>query len=198
VRDDRADLIEYLRTQLSRRQSHLSSQAWRARPAAVLIPIYWYAGDWNLLYTRRTESVESHRGQVSFPGGMLEPEDKNALDGALREAEEEIGIRAEDVDVIGYLNNVLTVTQFDIKPIVGVISWPYPLQINDEEVAHAFGVPISWLSDPTNIKISERELQASGIQLPVYFFQPYQGEVIWGATARLTINLLKILGLSPL
>jgi 8-oxo-dGTP pyrophosphatase MutT (NUDIX family) len=197
VRDDRANLVEYLRTQLSQ-QSHLSSQEWRARPAAVLIPIYWYAGDWNLLYTRRTESVESHRGQVSFPGGMLEPEDKNALDGALREAEEEIGIRAEDVDVIGYLDNLLTVTQFDIKPIVGVISWPYPLQINDEEVAHAFGVPITWLSDTSNIKVSERKIQTSGLEIPVYYFQPYEGEVIWGATARLTINLLKILGLSPI
>ncbi len=197
VREDRTNLIDYLRKQLSER-SHLSSDEWRARPAAVLIPVYWFAGDWNLLYTRRTDSVESHSGQVSFPGGMIEPQDKSALDAALREVEEEIGIRAEDVDVIGHLDNFLTITQFDIKPIVGSISWPYPLQINHEEVAHVFGVPLSWLSDPSNIEIRERKIHTSGQQIPVYFFRPFEGEVIWGATARITINLLEILGLSPL
>jgi len=196
VRQDKANLIEYLRTQLSEK-IQLTSQEWRARPAAILIPIYWYSGDWNLLYTRRTDSVESHSGQVSFPGGMIEPEDNSALDAALREAEEEIGIRTTDVDVIGHLDNLLTVTQFDIKPFVGAISWPYPLQINRTEVANAFGVPISWLSNPSNIEVKERKIQTSGLQIPVYFFQPFEGEIIWGATARITIQLLKILGLSP-
>jgi 8-oxo-dGTP pyrophosphatase MutT (NUDIX family) len=197
VREDSANLIEYLRKRLSE-PSNSISQEWRARPAAVLIPIYWFGGDWNLLFTRRTDSVESHSGQVSFPGGMIEPQDKHALDAALREAEEEIGIRAKDVDVIGHLDNFLTITQFDIKPFVGTISWPYPLQINREEVANVFGVPFSWLSNPSNIELRERTIQTSGIQIPVYFFQPFEGEVIWGATARITVNLLEILGISPI
>ena len=197
VRQDRENLIEYLRTRLSE-GSQSSAPEWRARPAAVLIPIYWYAGDWNLLYTRRTESVESHRGQVSFPGGAIEPEDKTAADAALREAGEEIGIHAADVDVIGHLDNFLTITQFDIKPFVGTISWPYPLQINHEEVSNAFSVPLSWLSNPANIDVKNRKIQSSGIEIPVYFFRPFEGEVIWGATARITINLLEILGLSPI
>jgi 8-oxo-dGTP pyrophosphatase MutT (NUDIX family) len=197
VRDDQADLIEFLRTKLSQ-QTHPSSHEWRAQPAAVLILIYWYAGDWNLLYTRRTEFVEEHRGQVSFPGGSIEPEDKSPLDAALREAEEEIGLQPEKVEIIGHLENFLTVTQYDIKPFIGTISWPYPLQVNNDEVAHVFGVPLSWLSDPDNIKVSERKFKTSGVQIPVYFFQPFEGEVIWGATARITINLLKILGLSPI
>ncbi|OGO14784.1 MAG: hypothetical protein A2Z14_04060 [Chloroflexi bacterium RBG_16_48_8] len=119
------------------------------------------------------------------------------MEAALREAHEEIGIQAKDVNVIGHLDNLLTVTQFDIKPIVGTISWPYPLQINHKEVAHVFGVPISWLSNPSNIEVRERKIQTSGIQIPVYFFLPFEGEVIWGATARITINLLQILDLSP-
>lgn len=197
MRQDRSNLIEYLRSQLSE-SSESSATKWRARPAAVLIPIYWYAGDWNLLYTRRTESVEAHRGQVSFPGGVMEPEDKTAIDAALREAEEEIGIHAADVDVIGQLDNFLTITKFDIRPIVGAISWPYPLQINHGEVSNAFGVPLSWLSDPVNIEVKNRVNQTSGLQIPVYFFRPFEGEIIWGATARITINLLKILGVSPI
>jgi 8-oxo-dGTP pyrophosphatase MutT (NUDIX family) len=196
VREDRVNLIEVLRSELSK-QPQILSQEWRARPAAVLIPIYWYAGDWNLLYTRRTDSVESHSGQVSFPGGMIEPQDQGALDAALREAGEEIGIQAQDVDILGHLNNFLTITQFDIKPFVGVISWPYPLQINHEEVARIFGVPLSWLSKPSNIEVRERKIPTSGSEIPIYFFRPFEGEVIWGATARITIHLLEILDLSP-
>jgi 8-oxo-dGTP pyrophosphatase MutT (NUDIX family) len=196
VREDRVNLIEVLRSELSK-QPQILSQEWRARPAAVLIPIYWYAGDWNLLYTRRTDSVESHSGQVSFPGGMIEPQDQGALDAALREAGEEIGIQVQDVDILGHLNNFLTITQFDIKPFVGVISWPYPLQINHEEVARIFGVPLSWLSKPSNIEVRERKIPTSGSEIPIYFFRPFEGEVIWGATARITIHLLEILDLSP-
>jgi 8-oxo-dGTP pyrophosphatase MutT (NUDIX family) len=195
--EDRRNLIEDLRKVLSD-PSRLVNSEWRARPAAVLIPIYWFAGDWNLLYTRRTDKVESHSGQVSFPGGMIELEDDGAQNAALREAYEEIGIKAEDVDVIGHLDNFLTVTQYDIKPFVGAISWPYPLQINHHEVAHVFGVPLSWLADPSNLEVKDRTIQTSGIQIPVYFYQAYEGEVIWGATARITINLLKTLGLSPI
>jgi 8-oxo-dGTP pyrophosphatase MutT (NUDIX family) len=197
LREDQTNLIEYLRRELSDRSSS-SQPEWRARPAAVLIPIYWYEGDWHLLYTRRTDTVESHRGQVAFPGGIIEANDSDAQEAALREAEEEIGIKAEDVDVIGHLDNMLTITQFEIKPFIGAISWPYPLQINHQEVATVFGVPLSWLANPSNLEIKNRTIHTSGIQIPVYYFRPYQEEVIWGATARITINLLEVLGLSPI
>jgi len=197
LNEDRDNLIKDLQIRLTE-TSHSSRPEWRARPAAVLIPIFWYEGDWNLLYTKRTEAVESHSGQVSFPGGMIEPEDGSPVDAALRETNEEIGIRASDINVIGNLDNHLTVTQFDIKPIVGIIPWPYPLQINHKEVSHVFGVPISWLSNPANLEVRESKIQVSGIEFPVYSYLPFEGEVIWGATARITINLLQILNLSPI
>jgi 8-oxo-dGTP pyrophosphatase MutT (NUDIX family) len=186
--------IEQLRLSLAKHTSPMSSKN-DARPAAVLIPFYWHEEEWHLLYTRRTDSLESHKGQVSFPGGAIEPGDKDAKQAALREAEEEIGINPKDVEVIGQLENLPTVTNFDITPIVGTFPWPYPLEINPAEVATVFGVPLSWLADPENLEIKEHTYKVSGQQIPVYYFRPFQGEIIWGATARITINLLKILGL---
>ncbi|NIM96081.1 MAG: NUDIX domain-containing protein, partial [Anaerolineales bacterium] len=157
----------------------------------------WDVDEWHLLYTRRTEAVESHRGQVSFPGGVIESQDNGVEAAALRETYEEIGIHADDVNILGRLDTMLTVTQFSITPVVGTIPWPYDLRINNNEVAHTFGVPISWLADPANLEFSERELPVSGQKVPVYFYHPYQGEVIWGATARITLNFLQILGMRP-
>jgi 8-oxo-dGTP pyrophosphatase MutT (NUDIX family) len=190
------ELIEQLRITLSEPRTNLPSLN-DARPAAVLIPFYWDAEDWHLLFTRRTESLEAHRGQVAFPGGAIEPGDKDAKQAALREAEEEIGIKPEDVDVLGQLENLRTITDFEIAPFIGTFPWPYPLKINPVEVANVFGVPLSWLADPTNLEIKDRTLEVSGIQVPVFYFRPYEGEIIWGATARITINLLKVLGLYP-
>ncbi len=164
---------------------------WEARPAAVLIPIYRDEdGDWHVLYTRRTDELEEHRGQVSFPGGLIEDGDVDAQAAALRETFEEIGIQPDDVDILGTLDSLLTVTQFQIAPIVGRIPWPYPFCVNTREVANVFGVPINWLADPENLEIRFRQAVVPGRDIPVYYFRPYLGETIWGATARITLNLL--------
>jgi 8-oxo-dGTP pyrophosphatase MutT (NUDIX family) len=167
-----------------------------ARPAAVLAPLYWHQEAWHLLYTRRTEAVETHRGQVSFPGGVIERGDKDATDAALREAEEEIGLRASDVEVIGYLEPYLTITHYCIIPIVGTIPWPYNLHINPREVASTFGVPLEWLAYACNLQVTQYEREGTGQKALVYYFLPYQGETIWGATARITLNLLEKMGLT--
>ena len=190
----REELIEQLRLALPKPSDELPSGN-EAKPAAVLIPFYWHDDEWHLLYTRRTDLLESHRGQVSFPGGAIEPGDIDSRHAALREAEEEIGIKPEHVEVIGQLENLHTVTKFEITPVIGTFPWPYPLEINRAEVASVFGVPLSWLADSNNLEIKERTLEISGIQIPVFYYRPFQGEVIWGATARITINLLKVLGL---
>ena len=197
------DLPERLRRALADRPMEVEAEwqarpqeveaEWQARPAAVLVPLYQADGVWHALFTRRTETVESHRGQVSFPGGQLEPGDPSPTEAALRETEEEIGLRSTDVEILGQLNPLLTVTQFLISPVVGLFRWPYPLRVNPREVANAFGVPLHWLADPANLEVRERQSLAAGPSIPVYYFKPYQGEVIWGATARITLNLLGVM-----
>ncbi|HEY71429.1 MAG TPA: CoA pyrophosphatase [Anaerolineae bacterium] len=163
------------------------------RPAAVLIPLYWHDDEWHALFTRRTDHVEEHRGQVSFPGGMIEAEDLNHEQAALREANEEIGIHPQDVDILGRLKPTRTITHFLITPILGVIPWPYELRCNPNEVASTFGVPLQWLADPANLELRKYKPSEHGPLYEVHFFKAYQGEVIWGATGRIVVQFLKVL-----
>jgi 8-oxo-dGTP pyrophosphatase MutT (NUDIX family) len=186
------NLANQLSALLNKRERTTRAE-WDARPAAVLIPIYFDQDDWHLVYTRRTEQVENHRGQVSFPGGLVEERDESALEAALREAEEEIALRKETVQILGSLDTLLTVTQFQIIPFIGQIPWPYEFKPNPDEVARVFSVPLRWLRDPHNLELHHRQPIPDGPEVPVYYFKPYQGEVIWGATARITINFLEII-----
>jgi len=189
------------RDQLERSLSVLEPKAeteWDATPAAVLIPLYQEDGDWKLLFTRRTDSVDVHAGQVSFPGGQIEDADASIVATALREAQEEIGLNPEDVETLGQLNPLFTVTQFLVTPVVGVIPWPYPLRNSPTEVARTFGVPIRWLADPDNLELKEREHLVPGRSIRVYYFKEYEGETIWGVTARITVNLLQMLDAASL
>ncbi|MEE9216521.1 MAG: CoA pyrophosphatase [Anaerolineales bacterium] len=186
------DLIERLERSLSELDAKVETE-WEATPAAVLIPLYQEDGDWNLLFTRRTDSVDVHAGQVSFPGGRIEDSDVSAVAAALREAQEEIGLDPADVEMLGQLNPIFTVTQFLVTPVVGVIPWPYPLASNPTEVAHTFGVPIKWLSDPNNVEVRDRQPLVPGRNIQVYYFKEFDGETIWGVTARITVNFLQML-----
>lgn len=155
--------------------------------AAVLIPLTIVKGEWHLLFTRRTDRVQSHKGQVSFPGGACDEGETTPEETALREAEEEIGLRPEDVTILGRLSQLITITGFRVSPIVGVIPWPYTFKVASIEVARVFTIPLSWLSDHNNywefdLRDSERSLIA---------YHPYDGELLWGATARMTVSFLK-------
>jgi 8-oxo-dGTP pyrophosphatase MutT (NUDIX family) len=185
-------LADRLTKLLAERRSTIRTE-WEARQAAVLIPIYNDDGEWHLVYTRRTEQVEQHRGQVSFPGGLVEERDQSAQETALREAEEEIGLKKETVQILGSLDWLLTVTQFQILPFIGLIPWPYSFQPNTDEVARIFNVPLRWLMDPGNLELRYRLPTPQGPEVPVYYFKPFEDEIIWGATARITLNLLDIL-----
>jgi 8-oxo-dGTP pyrophosphatase MutT (NUDIX family) len=186
-----ADLTGFLRTELASRTSAVEAE-WNTRPAAVLIPLYQVDGLWHVLFTLRTHLVETHKGQVSFPGGRVDPEDTDRVATALREAEEEIGLRREDVTVLGRLDELLTVTQYRVTPIVGSFPWPYDFVLSEAELSDVFGVPLTWLADPRNLEIRYHEPLTPGPKVPVYYLH-YDRYTIWGATARMLLNLLDII-----
>ncbi len=184
--NDFADLIH---AWLAARPSQTKAE-WEARPAAVLIPLYLENGEWRVLLTERTQAVEDHKGQVAFPGGRVDGGDASRTETALREAEEEIGLRREHVRVLGQLDELLTVTQYRITPVVGLIPWPYHFVLSASELSEVFGVPLKWLADPRNLETQLRDPLAPGPKVPVYYFH-YPGHIIWGATARMLWNFLE-------
>lgn len=161
--------------------------------AAVLIPMFYYKDEWNLLFTRRNLGLNEHSGQVSFPGGRTEPGDKNKRATALRETYEEIGIASEEVDILGNLPDILTITNFNVSPVVGVIPWPYPLIIAENEVSRVFSIPLLWLADSTNYSIKEKFYPGKSKPLSVIYYSEYDGELLWGVTARIVANFVEIL-----
>ena len=160
-----------------------------------MIPLARLNDEWHLVFTRRTEAVEHHKGQVSFPGGGCEIGESTPEQTALREAEEEIGLNPGNVRLLGRLNDVLTITHFRVTPVVGIISWPFDIQIEPVEVERIFTIPLFWLADPENWY--EKNVTPSGVtrSFPVIYYHPYDGEILWGATARMTQNFLEVLGL---
>lgn len=164
------------------------------RRAGVLVPMMKDNGEWRLLFTRRTDLVNDHKGQVSFPGGMAEQQDIRISTTAIREAWEEIGLRPCDIQVLGYLCDFHTVTDFVITPVVGFIKWPFEMHISQNEVARVFSIPLRWLMDENNWE--ERSLTIGNRCIDnVVFYREFDGEILWGVTARITLNLLKALDL---
>jgi len=192
-------VLKHIRTRLTRRPAPLvenpvavDDHAVAPRSAAVLIPMIETHAGWHLLFLRRAENCNDyHSGQVAFPGGRREREDANPEATALREAQEEMGIAPRDVDVLGRLSDLISTTNYRIAPFVGVIPWPYPLRLAPAEVARAFTIPLRWLSDPDNREVYEHPLRSGTV--PVVRYRPYGGELLWGATARMTVNLLQAL-----
>jgi 8-oxo-dGTP pyrophosphatase MutT (NUDIX family) len=163
----------------------------RLKCAAVLVPLVWYDEEWHLLFTRRTDTVESHKGQVSFPGGACDEDETTPEATALREAEEEIGIQPKDVRVLGRLANLVTITYFRVTPVVGVVSWPSVFRVGQHEVARVFTMPLAWLANPSN----RWQFELPDTRRTLIAFHPYDGELLWGATARMTVDFLTVLGL---
>jgi 8-oxo-dGTP pyrophosphatase MutT (NUDIX family) len=156
------------------------------RNAAVLIPIIDRREAMTVLFTRRTEHLTNHAGQVSFPGGRAEDHDEGPVATALRETEEEIGLDRSYVDVVGALGGYETVTSFVITPVVGVVTPGFDLKIDANEVAEVFEVPLDFLFDPANREIGSRIWNGKPRQ---YYQFTYDGHRIWGATARMVVIL---------
>jgi len=163
----------------------------RLKRAAVLVPIFTKDGEYYVLLTKRTDKVEHHKGQISFPGGRQDKKDKNLLATALREAEEEMGIKKKDVRILGELDDAFTVSSdFCITPFVAFIPHPYPFKINSQEIEEVLTVPFSAFEDQNRFR---QELRIKdGKPLPVYFFQ-HEDHTIWGATARILKQLVELI-----
>ncbi|MBV6391342.1 MAG: putative Nudix hydrolase NudL [Anaerolineales bacterium] len=192
---------EFLRVKLNETdRSHAETDGYAEIPihpdvhlkcAAVLVPLVQFQDEWHILYTRRTDKVESHKGQVSFPGGACDESETTPEQTALREADEEIGVRPSDVRVIGRLSRMVTISKFRVSPVVGIIPFPYAFKTAGIEVARVFTIPLLWLAERNNYW----EFSLPGSERSVIAYHPYDGELLWGATARMTVNFMKILGL---
>jgi 8-oxo-dGTP pyrophosphatase MutT (NUDIX family) len=165
----------------------------KPKPAAVLIPLLREDSAWHILFTRRRDDLPEHSGQVAFPGGRADPGDTSTEGTALRESWEEIGLQPEDVHILGRLRAYLTITNYLITPVVGVIPWPYTLQLETREVSRAFTIPLAWLMDPVNHEERPRLLPTPNPPVTVIYFKHYDGEILWGASARLALALIRAL-----
>lgn len=162
--------------------------------AAVLVPIVRSNDMYELLFTKRTEVVETHKGQISFPGGMVDDDDPDLAHAALREAYEEVGIPVTAVETVGLLDDLPTPTGFVITPVVGIIENPPQLRVNNIEVEEVFRMPLLFFADPENGRVELREFQ--GKKREVWYYESGK-HVIWGATAMIIRSLLKKLDLAP-
>jgi 8-oxo-dGTP pyrophosphatase MutT (NUDIX family) len=158
--------------------------------AAVLVPLFQKEGDCHLLFTKRSEQVKYHKGEISFPGGVVDEEDKELINTALREAFEEIGLKEDDVKIIGVLDDIVTVTEFIVTPIVGFFTYPYPFKVSEVEIAELIEVPLASLLEEDCF--SEREIFRGGQNEIVYAYQ-YERHIIWGATARILKQFLDLI-----
>jgi len=155
-------------------------------PAAVLVPVIMRESGATMLLTQRTAHLRDHAGQVSFPGGRCEESDASAEATALREAEEEVGLPASQIEILGRLPEYRTGTGFVITPVVGLVTPPLNLRLDDFEVAEVFEPPLEFLLDSANHQRHTIEVRGA---LHEYWAMPWRGYYIWGATAGMLVTL---------
>ena len=162
------------------------------RRAAVLVPIVRRPGGLTVLLTQRTEHLTNHAGQVSFPGGRAEEDDSSPIETALRETEEEIGLTRRHVEIIGVLPDHVTASAYIVTPVVGLVTPPFDLTAESNEVADIFEVPLTFLMDGMNHQRMSFDLPDGGGRRSFYAM-PYERFFIWGATAGMLRNLFHLL-----
>lgn len=184
-------MIERIRERLAAYQPEHIQDEGLAR-AAVLLPLYDSGGDLHILFTLRSELVEHHKGQISFPGGAWDKTDPDLTFTAVRETWEEIGVSMDHIDVIGQLDEMITVSNFLVRPFVGQITQagPYPFAHSEIEVAEILEVPLQHLQDELNVVAEPRIYQ--GREVIMYSYR-WREHLIWGATARILRQFLDLL-----
>lgn len=181
------DALGHLSSDAGEDEGHLLGQGITLRDAAVLIA-FTDRPDPGVILTQRPQWLRAHAGQVAFPGGKIDPGDRDAVDAALREAEEEIGLQRRDVLVAGTTDAYRSGSGYHITPVLGVIPPDLPLDPNPDEVEEWFEVPLDILFDPTNYERQQAHWQG---QLRRYYDMHWQGRRIWGVTADIIINLAR-------
>ncbi|MGH6932787.1 MAG: CoA pyrophosphatase [Dongiaceae bacterium] len=162
--------------------------------AAVLVPLVERRDRLTVMLTRRTDHLQDHAGQVSFPGGRLEADDADAAAAALREAEEEVGLPRHHVSVIGRLDTYVTRTGFEVAPVVALVDPPGAFTPDPFEVAEVFEMPLDVVIDPANYR---RQSRVYGGRERFFWVLPWQNYSIWGATAGMLVNLADVLRREP-
>jgi 8-oxo-dGTP pyrophosphatase MutT (NUDIX family) len=170
------------------------------KSSAVLMPLFYNKGQYHVLFTKRSDELNSHKGQVCFPGGTQQPGDLSLLQTALREAEEEIGLKAKDVEILGELDDCGTRgTGYIISPFVAFIPHPYPFKLNRNEVEQIFSVPLSALMDEANFSPNYYPAEYKSVRChsewseAISYAYEYEGHIIWGATARILKQFTELL-----
>ena len=158
--------------------------------AAVLIPLLLKEEGLTVLFTQRTNHLRDHAGQISFPGGRMDPQDLTPDDTALRESQEEIGLDPKRVEIIGYLPQYLTVSGYSVTPVVGLVQPQAEYVLDEFEVADVFEVPLHFLLDPANHQVRLWQSEQGGRR---FYSMPYEDRFIWGATAGMLRNLYHLL-----
>ncbi|MFM7396716.1 MAG: NUDIX hydrolase [Gammaproteobacteria bacterium] len=159
-------------------------------PAAVLVPLVDRGDDLGILLTLRSSHLKHHAGQISFPGGRIEVSDSDPLGAALRETEEEIGLRADQIEVAGYLPDHLVITGYRVTPVVGFIRPSFSLTPDPTEVVEVFEVPLSFVLDERNHVPAVRRFEGEDVHFIDF---PYGHHTIWGATAGMLMTLYRTL-----
>ncbi len=164
--------------------------AGKVTKAAVLIPLVLKEEGLSVLLTQRTNHLRDHAGQISFPGGRMDPKDQSPNDTALRESQEEIGLDPKRVEIIGHMPQYLTVSGYSVTPVVGLVQAQAEYVLDEFEVADVFEVPLSFLLDPANHQVRLWQSEQGGRR---FYSMPYENRFIWGATAGMLRNLYHLL-----
>ncbi len=185
-----AEVTDENRAALAREGSVRAGRGNELTPAAVLIPLIMHENELKILLTQRTAHLHDHPGQISFPGGRSDPQDTSAIDTALREAEEEIGLPSNRVEVLGSLPHYLTITGYQVTPVVSLVDAGHTYEPDEFEVADIFEVPMAYLMNPHH---HEQRMWESPQGYRRFYAMPYENKFIWGATAGMLRNLYHFL-----
>lgn len=178
------NLIRSIYERHDKRRIDLGAQT----PAAVLVPVFEKDKKVHILFAKRTQTVRHHKGQISFPGGALDPGDESLSHAALRETEEEIGIKKETVEIIAELDDMYTPTNFRVTPFAGIIPYPYSYSLNPHETAEIIEIPLSHLLDDRHHRLGYRRFMNKIIEVHYY---DYKDHTVWGVTGYILFELLE-------